>query len=114
LFKDKSKINNKINFYHGRAQTFDFQQLDVFQMIKKFYDIDYDERDNENFSKVYENFLQLLKNLDERLKNLLMQTIIDLFRPYDSSKNTQLSHLKEILFIMITLEKQKIDNLNKG
>ena len=52
--------------------------------------------------------------MDKRLKTLLMQTIIDLFRPYESSKNTQLSHMKEILFIMTTLEKQKIDNLNKS
>lgn len=42
LFKDRVKIGDKFNFFLGRARTFDYERLQVYQMIMKFYSIEYD------------------------------------------------------------------------
>ena len=94
LFKDKIKINNKYNFFEGRAKTFDYEEFDTYKMIKQFFNIDYDEVDGESFETVYQNVMYMIDNIDKRLKQLLSQSIVDLFRPFDSSKKSKNSHLK--------------------
>ncbi len=39
LFMDKIKINDKYNFFHGRAKTFDYHQFQTYQIIQKFLSI---------------------------------------------------------------------------
>jgi hypothetical protein len=49
LFKDKVKINDKLNFFSGRMRMFDYEKLDVFEMINKFYSIEYEDSDSDKF-----------------------------------------------------------------
>jgi hypothetical protein len=72
-------------------------------MIQKFFSIEYDDSDSDNFQVIYDNLLYMIGMVDKRLKTLLSESIIDLFRPYDSSRKSKSSHMKEILFIMIAL-----------
>ncbi len=72
-------------------------------MIKKFFSIEYEDNDTDKFRTVFNNLLLIIDNLDRKLKSLLRESIVDLFRPYDSSKKAKQSRLKELLFIMITL-----------
>lgn len=70
--------------------------------------------DSDSFQVIYDNILYMTDKLDKRLKKLLSESIVDLFRPYDSSRKAKNSNLKEILFIMITLEKQNLENTKKS
>jgi hypothetical protein len=83
-------------------------------MIQKFFSIEYDDSDSDNFQVIYDNLLYMIGMVDKRLKRLLSESIIDLFRPYDSSRKAKSSDMKEILFIMIALEKQNFNNLKKS
>ena len=103
LFVDKVKINDKYNFFNGRSKTFDFEEFQTYQMIQKFFSIEYDDADSDNFKVIYDNVLYMIEMVDKRLKKLLSSSIVDLFRPYDSSRKAKSSQLKEILFIMIAL-----------
>ena len=114
LFLDKVKINDKYNFFNGRSKTFNYEAFQTYQMIQKFFAIDYDDEDADNFQVVHENLLYMIGMVDKRLKSLLSSSIVDLFRPYDSSRKAKASQLKEILFIMIALEKQDLQNMKKS
>ncbi len=83
-------------------------------MIKKFFSIEYEDNDTDKFQTVFDNLLFMIDNVDRKLKSLLRESIIDLFRPYDGSKKAKFSRLKELLFIMITLEKQELKNMKKS
>lgn len=63
---------------------------------------------------IYDNVLYMIEQVDKRLKKLLSESIIDLFRPYDSSKRAKNSNMKEILFIMLTLERQNLQKAKKS
>ena len=83
-------------------------------MIQKFFAIDYDDSDADSFQVVHENLLYMIGMVDKRLKGLLSSSIVDLLRPYDSLGRAKASQLKEILFIMIALEKQDLQNMKKS
>lgn len=56
----------------------------------------------------------LIENVDKHIRTLLRESIVDLLRPYDAAKKAKVSELKELLFIMITLEKQELKNMKKS
>lgn len=94
LFKDKVRINDKLNFFTGRMRMFQFDKLDVFEMISKFYSIEYEEADSDKFETIYDNVIYLIDTIDTHIKTLLRESIVDLFRPYDAAKKARLSQLK--------------------
>lgn len=63
-------------------------------MISKFYSIEYEEVDSEKFETIYDNLTYLIDNIDNHIKTLLRESIVNLFRPYDAAKKAKLSQLK--------------------
>jgi hypothetical protein len=88
---NKVKINDKYNFFNGRSKTFNYEEFQTYQMIQKFFSIEYDDADSENFQVIHENLLYMIGMVDKRLKSLLSSSIVDLFRPYDSSRKAKTS-----------------------
>lgn len=104
-------IQNKMHCYNGKSRQFDYQSSAVASRIAAFNDIEYD--DDKCFKGIYQHVMVLLDDIEMMVNRLLKDTVIRLRQAYDKMTGDSNS-IKEILFILISLQQQSLKKLRKN